>query len=102
MIVKLAQELEGAQDRIETMTFKDGRRRLAELLLKLADQYGRIGAEGILLHLKLTRSEIAEMMGTTHETAIRLISRLKKENMIQDHTQGLLILNHGQLKRIAQ
>jgi len=102
MIVKLAQELEGAQDRIEAMTFKDGRRRLAELLLKLADQYGCIGADGILLNLKLTRAEIAEMMGTTQETAIRLLSRLKKEKLIKDDTQGILILNQGRLKQIAQ
>ena len=45
MIVKLAQELEGAQDRIEAMTFKDGRRRLAELLLKLAAEYGRASGD---------------------------------------------------------
>lgn len=102
MIVKLAQELEGAQDRVEAMTFKDGRRRLAELLLKLADEYGQVSANGILLNLKLTRAEIAEMMGTTQETAIRLLSRLKKEKLIKDHTQGILILNQGQLKRIAQ
>ena len=102
MVVKLAQELEGAQDRIEAMTFKDGRRRLAELLLKLADQYGRVSADGILLNLKLTRAEIAEMMGTTQETAIRLLSRLKKEKLIKDHTQGILILDQGQLKRISQ
>ena len=102
MIVKLARELEGAQDRIEAMTFKDGRRRLAGLLLKLAEEYGRTRTDGILLNLKLTRAEIGEMMGTTQETAIRLLSRLKKENLIKDHTQGILILNQGQLKRIAQ
>jgi CRP-like cAMP-binding protein len=42
------------------------------------------------------------MMGTTQETTIRLLSRLKKEKLIKDHTQGILILNQGQLRRIAQ
>jgi CRP/FNR family transcriptional regulator, cyclic AMP receptor protein len=102
MIVKLARELEGAQDRIEAMTFKDGRRRLAELLLKLANEYGRSGVDGVLLNLKLTRAEIAEMMGTTQETTIRLISRFKKEKLIKDHMQNILILDQDQLKRIAQ
>jgi CRP-like cAMP-binding protein len=102
MVVKLARELEGAQDTIEAMTFKDGRRRLAELLLKLADEYGRASTEGVLLNLKLSRAEIAGMMGTTLETTIRLISRFKQEKLIEDRIQGILILNEDTLKRIAQ
>ncbi|NIR15119.1 MAG: Crp/Fnr family transcriptional regulator, partial [Desulfobacterales bacterium] len=39
--------------------------RIAALLLKLADQVGENTSEGIVLHLKLTKQDIAEMVGTT-------------------------------------
>lgn len=49
--------------------------RLAQFLLKLADDMGQRRPEGIFIPLALSRQEIADMIGTTIETSIRIMSR---------------------------
>src|SRR5688572_7871157 len=48
--------------------------RFARLFLKLADQIGRPTPEGIFIPLLLSRQELADLTGTTIETAIRIMS----------------------------
>lgn len=61
--------------------------RIAQLFLTLASRMGREGAEGIEVPLALTRQEIAEMVGTTVESSIRVMSRWGRE--------GLLVTGEG-------
>ncbi len=65
--------------------------RIAALLLKLADQVGENTSEGIVLHLKLTKQDIAEMVGTTVETSIRTMSAFKKQGLIEEKAGKILI-----------
>ena len=52
--------------------------RLARFLLKLADDMGQRRPEGTFIPLALSRQEIADMIGTTIETSIRIMSRWGK------------------------
>ena len=61
--------------------------RIAQLFLTLADRMGRESTEGLEVPLALSRQEIAEMVGTTVETSIRVMSRWGRE--------GLLITGEG-------
>jgi len=61
--------------------------RIAQLFLTFADRMGRETAEGLEIPLALSRQEIAEMVGTTVETSIRVMSRWGRE--------GLLITGDG-------
>ena len=56
--------------------------RIGQLFLTLATRMGRQTAEGIEIPLALTRLEIAEMVGTTVESAIRVLSRWGREGVI--------------------
>ena len=49
--------------------------RLARFLLKLTDDMGQKRGDGIFIPLALSRQEIADMIGTTIETSIRIMSR---------------------------
>ncbi|MDA8090177.1 MAG: Crp/Fnr family transcriptional regulator [Nitrospiraceae bacterium] len=75
--------------------------RVASLLLKLADKSGEKTAQGILLETKLTKQEIAEMVGTTVETSIRTMSRLKKDGIISEKDGQVLIKNMERLKELS-
>ena len=77
-------ELGEAGKMITSLAQKTVRQRLAEIFLVLRATFGE-DHEGYL-DLKLTREEIANMVGTATESAIRLISELRSEGAI--HTAG--------------
>ena len=101
-IIELGKALAGAETQIEALTFKNARRRLAELLLSPARDYGQPGPNGLFLNIKLTREDLAEMIGVSQETAIRLLSGLKRDRLIRDSDHHLIILDEPRLKGIAR
>lgn len=86
MIKKLAEELRQAEDRMTAIAQKPVKERLVELLLLLYHTYGKPSPKGDQLGIELSREEMAEMIGTTQETVIRLLSDLKAQKLI--HLDG--------------
>lgn len=76
-------------------------KRLARLLLKLADTIGRKTANGILVPVQLSRQEMADMTGTRIETCIRIMSRWSKGGILASNHQGLLIRKRDELETAA-
>lgn len=67
-------------------------RRLAHILVKLAERAGRPDPEGILITVPLSRQDLADMAGTTLETAIRLMSRFRQDELIKTRRGGYLVI----------
>ncbi|MFO1519834.1 MAG: Crp/Fnr family transcriptional regulator [bacterium] len=101
IIKKLAQELRVAEDLATSIAQRPVRERMAELLLMLKEAYGKQVKKGTLIDLKLTREEMAEMIGITQETAIRLLSEFKKDGMIEVKEREITILNPQALLETA-
>ena len=72
------------------------RERLAEVLLLLEQKLGT-DPEGFI-KISLTREEIANLVGTATESAIRLISEFKQDELISVDGRNIRILNHDKLK----
>jgi CRP-like cAMP-binding protein len=78
-------------------------RRMAHILLKLADRVGRVDPEGVLITIPLSRQDLADMAGTTLETAIRTISRFREQGWVATRRGGfLLITGLAQLQQQAK
>jgi CRP/FNR family transcriptional regulator, nitrogen oxide reductase regulator len=78
-------------------------RRLAHILLKLADRVGRPEPDGVLITIPLSRQDLADMAGTTLETAIRTMSRFRAQGWVTTRRGGyLLIAQLGELQRQAE
>jgi CRP-like cAMP-binding protein len=78
-------------------------RRMAHILLKLADRAGRPEPDGVLITLPLSRQDLADMAGTTLETAIRTISRFRAQGWVVTRRGGyLLITGLEQLRQQAE
>ncbi|MBI4266548.1 MAG: Crp/Fnr family transcriptional regulator [Acidobacteria bacterium] len=75
--------------------------RLARFLLKLADTIGRPTGEGTFIPLALSRQELADMIGTTIETSIRIMSRWGKQGLVRTDKAGFLIADRAALETIA-
>jgi CRP-like cAMP-binding protein len=75
--------------------------RLARFFLKLADTIGQTSADGTFIPLALSRQELADMIGTTIETAIRIMSRWGKDNLVRTEKDGFVVQDRAALEHIA-
>jgi len=75
--------------------------RFARLFLKLADQLGRADRGGVFVPLPLSRQELADLTGTTIETAIRVMSRWGKDETLRTEKDGFVIVDRAALESIA-
>lgn len=72
--------------------------RLAEELLELSNQLGRQTDAGLEIDLKLTRKEIARMVGCTPESASRVMSQWEEEGRIQTNQKKITIRQPDELR----
>jgi CRP-like cAMP-binding protein len=76
--------------------------RFARLFLKLADRLGQPREGGLFIPLSLTRQELADLIGTTIETTIRVMSRWHKDDVIATERDGFLVLDRKTLQELSQ
>jgi CRP-like cAMP-binding protein len=65
--------------------------RAARLFITLAERVGTIQEGSAFVTLTLSRQEIADLIGTTLETAIRLMSRWQKDGLVLTEKTGFSI-----------
>jgi CRP/FNR family transcriptional regulator len=75
--------------------------RFARLFLKLTAEKGRDGRGGTFVPLALSRQELADMTGTTIETAIRIMSRWGKQGIVRTEKDGFVVLDRDALESAA-
>ena len=75
--------------------------RIARFFLTLAARLGRTTGEGLAIPLVLSRLEIAELTGTTVETAIRVMSRWGKEDLVATTPDGFVVRDEATIREIA-
>jgi CRP/FNR family transcriptional regulator len=91
-----------ARKRVRALALKGAESRLAELLMHLAQADGEPLTNGATrLQLDYSRREIAEMIGVSTETAIRLLARLKQKRLIDTTGHELTITDTEKLARLA-
>ena len=99
MLQKIAFELGESSNTVTFLAQKTVRERLAEILLLLEQKLGT-DPEGFI-NISLTREEIANIIGTATESAIRLISEFKQDKLIEVEGRNIKILNHEKLIRLG-
>src|SRR5262245_25149895 len=75
--------------------------RIASLFLSLADRLGHATPEGTEIALALSRQEIAECVGTTIESAIRVMSKWNREGLLLTGRDRFVIPDRERLKAEA-
>lgn len=99
LIEALSRELALARRKVRDLALKRAESRLAALLIQLAT--AQVGTAGNDLELAYTRREIAEMIGVSTETAIRLLAKLRKKEILAVDGRSLSILDMDRLTRVA-
>ncbi len=75
--------------------------RLARFFLKLAKDIGQSRADGTFIGLVLSRQELADMIGTTIETSIRIMSRWGKDEIVRTEKDGFVVVDRSALETVA-
>ncbi|MFD2115886.1 Crp/Fnr family transcriptional regulator [Paenibacillus yanchengensis] len=96
------QRLRTANELIKDLTFRDAKTRIAKGLYRLVEKHGVQKQDNILIDLKLTHQQIADLTGTVRETVTKVMQELqtmgilkieKKRITITDHQQYLLLFD---------
>ncbi|QTE24010.1 Crp/Fnr family transcriptional regulator [Polaribacter cellanae] len=96
----MAGMLKSADNVIVDMAQKTVKQRLAETLLNLEEKFDTDKDGNI--DIQLSREDIANIIGTATESAIRLLSDFKKKKIINFKGKSIAILDASGLERIAQ
>jgi len=101
LLATLSKLLGEAEERITSLAQKPVRERLAETLLLLNTVYKTKGQWDINPIIRLSREDLANIVGTATETIIRLLKNFKDEELISIDGRNILLGDIEGLKRIA-
>lgn len=91
----LCEAIENAETKITDIAYKPVRGRIAEALIDLHACFE--GKE----HITLTREDLAGLVGTVKETAIRIISEFKQERLIEINKRSIKVIDREGLMKIS-
>lgn len=98
----MAGRLREIQDRYRELATERVERRVARALLRLVRVAGRKTDRGVLIDMRVSRQDLAEMSGTTLYTVSRLLGAWEKGDLIEGGRMRLLIRNPHGLVSIAE
>lgn len=76
--------------------------KLARLILRWGRDFGERTSEGTRVRMVLTQEEIAQIIGASRETVTRLLSALKRDQIIRMKRDALWIRDSDALASLAQ
>ncbi len=83
------------------MAVERAEQRAARALLLLAERLGVPTPKGLKTRMVLDRQEFSELIGTTVETAIRILSRMRRAGIIREEKQHFYVLDDARLQQMA-
>jgi cAMP-binding proteins - catabolite gene activator and regulatory subunit of cAMP-dependent protein kinases len=87
------ERLRRANQQIYDLTFLNVRTRILKRLLRLAQENGTETPEGLLIGMKVTHQQMAEMVGAVRETVTKVFNELQEEGIIVVRQKMILLPN---------
>ena len=98
-IKMLSGSVKDKEKRLLQLAYAPVRERVADALLKLKIKEG--SGNDIQASLKMSREDLASIVGTAKESLIRTLSELKKEGLVEIDGQEIKILSESGLQKAA-
>ena len=86
----LTQRTESLCHRVQILGSGQIRRRLAMLLIRMAESEGISRTDGVRIPTPLSRRDMADLCGTSVETTARIMARWEREGVVVRAARGLL------------
>jgi CRP/FNR family transcriptional regulator len=100
IIRSLGERLRQFTDNIASMANLTVEKRLARLLIRFSNEMGIPDSRGILLNLPVTRTEMAEIIGTSTEVLIREIQKMRKKGWLEVYGKRIVLRDPKSLQSI--
>jgi CRP/FNR family transcriptional regulator len=101
LLVGLTHRLVELTNRLTELTGGRIEPRAARLFMKLADEMGQRRQDGTFIPMPLSRQEVADMIGTTIETSIRIMSRWGKQRIVRTEKDGFVVVDRNALEALS-
>lgn len=101
VIADMGVRLRSSAEQIRSLAVERVEQRIARVLLKLAETSGSDTPEGRVIEMPLTRQDVADMTGTTVETAIRVMSKFRRNGLIRTRRGKVVLLDAEALAEVA-
>lgn len=88
---RFASAINGFLLRIESMTFEEAYRKMANLFIYLADRFGERQDEDIVIKIPLGHKDIANWIGIRRETVSRQFEKMQKDGIVVSSNKQLVI-----------
>lgn len=92
------ERLRKANEQIHDLTFLDVRSRIMKTIRRLSEDYGKPIPGGLLIDLKLTHQEIANLAGTVRESVTKVLQELQNQAIIRIEKKRIIIVDIGRLR----
>jgi CRP-like cAMP-binding protein len=94
---QMAKQMVAEDERVKYQYLASVGERISHTLVDLAHRFGEKTPAGVLLRLKLTRGELAQLAGTINESLSRHLSEMKDENILEVRGKEILIKDMARL-----
>jgi CRP-like cAMP-binding protein len=102
ILQKIGKEIHHYQKRCVELIKKNVRERLASYFYYMAMNHSEQLPKGLKIKIQLSREEIASIIGTANETAIRFISEFKEIGLIYEEDRFIYIRDKERLASIGR
>lgn len=102
LIEVLCARLRHTSDMVESIAFLEFGARLARVLLQMADHYGKPTENGLLIDLRISQSDLGNLIASTRESVNRQLSAWTQEGVIVIDQGKITLLDRETLSSLAQ
>jgi CRP/FNR family transcriptional regulator len=96
----LAKRIRHLNKQVSDIFFLDLPARLARTILLLADQHGEPAADGVLITISLTQTDLAEMTGATRVSINKALGRFRRAGWVRVEGRHLTVVNREALDHL--
>lgn len=100
LLRELTRRLRKSDEQIKSLSLKDAVGRVANVILQLADELGKIKKDQVVIHDFPLQQDLANMAGTSRETISRTIHHFIREGHLEQHGNSIIITNFEKFKGI--
>ena len=98
IIQVLCSRLRQVWSQVQELSYATADDRIRAGILQLSRKHGVQDARGIIINLKITHQELAELVGTSRETVTRTLARLQKKGILQLENRRIVLLKPQSLR----
>jgi CRP/FNR family transcriptional regulator len=97
----LSERLRQSDEVIESLLHREVSCRLATLLMNLGERFGEHNGGGVLIDVRLTHQDLANMIASTREAVSKVMSEFQRDGVVESRNRRIAIVNREALAEYA-